>query len=115
MLLQAAGYKQIPSYCLSAISLAVLIWYTCNLQHEKPYLLIYALSDNLDQPEHLCSLISHPSLPEEVLILRSQTSKDSHQFAIGLDKSGYQVNIFVISPQKHILSVLINSASSMHF
>ena len=31
-------------------------------------------------------------------------------FAIGLDKSGYQVNIFLISPRKHMLWVLIRSA-----
>ena len=30
---------------------------------------------------------------------------------IGLDKSGYQVNIFYISPQKHMLWVLIRSTS----
>ena len=28
---------------------------------------------------------------------------------IGLDKRGYQVNIFLISPQKHMLWVLIRS------
>ena len=31
--------------------------------------------------------------------------------SIGLDKSGYQVNIFLISQRKHILWVLIRSAS----
>ena len=35
--------------------------------------------------------------------------------SIGLDKSGYQVNIFLISPQKHMLRVLIRSASVRHF
>ena len=30
---------------------------------------------------------------------------------IGLDKSGYQVNIFLISPRKHMLWVLIRSPS----
>ena len=34
---------------------------------------------------------------------------------IGLDKGGYLVNIFLISPQKHILWVLIRSASMRHF
>ena len=30
--------------------------------------------------------------------------------SIGLDKGGYNVNIFLISPQKHMLWVLIRSA-----
>ena len=34
---------------------------------------------------------------------------------IGLDKSGYQVNIFLISPRKYMLWVLIRSASVRHF
>ena len=34
---------------------------------------------------------------------------------IGLDKSGYQVYIFLISPQKHMLWVLIRSASPRRF
>ena len=34
---------------------------------------------------------------------------------IGLDKSGYQVNIFLISPRKHMLWVLIRSASLSRF
>ena len=34
---------------------------------------------------------------------------------IGLDKSGYQVNIFLISPQKHMLWVLIRSALARRF
>ena len=34
---------------------------------------------------------------------------------IGLDKSGYQVNIFLISPRKHMLWVLIRSASARRF
>ena len=33
---------------------------------------------------------------------------------IGLDKGGYPVNIFLISPQKHMLWVLIRSASPHH-
>ena len=33
----------------------------------------------------------------------------------GLDKSGYQVNIFLISAQKHMLWVLIRSASARRF
>ena len=32
-------------------------------------------------------------------------------FVIGLDKEGYPVNIFLISPWKHMLLVLIRSAS----
>ena len=35
--------------------------------------------------------------------------------AIGLDKGGYPVNIFVISPRKHMLWVLIRSASAYVF
>ena len=35
--------------------------------------------------------------------------------AIGLDKSGYQVNNFLISHQKHMLWVLIRSASARRF
>ena len=31
---------------------------------------------------------------------------------VGLDKSGYQVNIFLISPRKHMLWALIRSASN---
>ena len=31
----------------------------------------------------------------------------------GLDKSGYQMNTFLISPQKHMLWVLIRSAQHM--
>ena len=34
---------------------------------------------------------------------------------IGLGKSGYRVNSFLISRQKHMLWVLIRSASSRHF
>ena len=34
---------------------------------------------------------------------------------VGLDKGGYLVNIFLISPQKHMLWVLIRSASVRHF
>ena len=34
---------------------------------------------------------------------------------IALDKSGYQVYIFLISPRKHMLWVLIRSASVRHF
>ena len=34
---------------------------------------------------------------------------------IGLDNSGYQVNIFLISPWKHMLWALIRSASVRHF
>ena len=34
---------------------------------------------------------------------------------IGLDKSGYQVNSFLDSQQKHILWVLIRRASVRHF
>ena len=33
----------------------------------------------------------------------------------GLDKSGYQVNIFLIPPRKHTLWVLIRSASARRF
>ena len=35
--------------------------------------------------------------------------------SIGLDKSGYQFNIFLISPRKHVLWVLIRSASARRF
>ena len=35
--------------------------------------------------------------------------------AIGLDKSGYQVNSFLISPRKHMLKVLFRSASARCF
>ena len=34
---------------------------------------------------------------------------------IGLDKIGYQVNSFLISQQKHMLWVLIRSASARRF
>ena len=34
---------------------------------------------------------------------------------IGLDKSVYQVNSFLISRRKHMLWVLIRSASARHF
>ena len=34
---------------------------------------------------------------------------------IGLDKGEYPVNIFLISPQKHMLWVLIRSASARRF
>ena len=34
---------------------------------------------------------------------------------IGLDKSGYQVYIFLNSPRKHMLWVLIRSASARRF
>ena len=34
---------------------------------------------------------------------------------IGLDKGGYPVNIFLISPRKHMLWVLIRSASARRF
>ena len=34
---------------------------------------------------------------------------------IGPDKNGYRVNIFLISPQKHMLWVLIRSASVSYF
>ena len=34
-----------------------------------------------------------------------------YNLAIGLDKSGYQVNSFLISQRKHVLWVLIRSAS----
>ena len=34
---------------------------------------------------------------------------------IGLDKTGYQFNIFLIYPWKHMLWVLIRSASMRHF
>ena len=36
-------------------------------------------------------------------------------YFIGLDMSGYQVKMFLISPQKHISLVLIRSASVRHF
>ena len=32
------------------------------------------------------------------------------ELTIGLDKSGYQVNIFLISPQKHMLWIFFRSA-----
>ena len=38
-----------------------------------------------------------------------------HPLLKGLDKSGYQVNIFLISPRKRMLWVLIRSASPRHF
>ena len=38
-------------------------------------------------------------------------SKGLDETVIGLDKSGYKVNIFLISPQKHMLWVLVRSAS----
>ena len=44
----------------------------------------------------------------------SDISEGSTQ-TIGLDKNGYQVNIFLISQQKHMLLVLIRSASLRHF
>ena len=40
----------------------------------------------------------------------SDAAYSFHQH-IGLDENGYQVNIFLISPQKHMLWVLIGSAS----
>ena len=36
-------------------------------------------------------------------------------YIIGLDKGGYQVNIFLNSPRKHMLWVLIRNASVRHF
>ena len=36
-------------------------------------------------------------------------------YVIGLDKGGYPVNIFLISPRKHMLWVLIRSALVRHF
>ena len=36
-------------------------------------------------------------------------------FYIGLDKSGYQVSIFLISPQKHMLWVLLMSTTMYVF
>ena len=39
----------------------------------------------------------------------------SPEWHIGLDKGGYPVNIFLISPQKHMLWVLIRSASARRF
>ena len=41
--------------------------------------------------------------------------KDAHADLTGLDKGGYLVSIFLISPQKHILWVLIRSASVRRF
>ena len=38
-----------------------------------------------------------------------------HTENVGLERSGYQVNIFLISPRKHMLWVLIRSASLRHF
>ena len=38
-----------------------------------------------------------------------------HLYCIGLDKGGYPVNIFLISPRKHMLWVLIRSASVRRF
>ena len=40
---------------------------------------------------------------------------DVGKIIIALDKSGYQVNLFVISPQKHMLWVLSRSASARRF
>ena len=40
--------------------------------------------------------------------------RNTRTFLIGLDKSGYQVNIFLISPRKHMLRVLIRSAAHLN-
>ena len=42
---------------------------------------------------------------------KSSSDCDELLVHIGLDKGGYPVNIFFISPQKHMLWVLIRSAS----
>ena len=48
-------------------------------------------------------------------LLKGTFSDDAHTRIIGLDKSGYQVNIFLISRRKHMLLVLIRSASARRF
>ena len=41
----------------------------------------------------------------------SRLSRTRVKVNIGLDKSGFQINILLISPQKHMLWVLIRSAT----
>ena len=49
------------------------------------------------------------------VLLHMQISMYSIFSDIGLDKGGYPVNIFLISPRKHMLWVLIRSASARRF
>ena len=55
--------------------------------------------------------------PIEVLAKRVETLNElrGEKVGIDLDKSGYQENSFLISRQKHMLWVLIRSASLRHF
>ena len=75
-------------------------------QHVHPpsmaMVLVYLSLDSLDAVEGTCDQ-------------RTVCSDCAHAQAIGPDKGGYPVNIFLISARKHMLWVLIRSASVRRF
>ena len=88
--------------------------------------------NNFSYSESLChSNASHQVLAQSNTVWEKMSSEEfqdgSHDghlgyqngtilaILIGLDKGGYPINIFLISPRKHMLWVLIRSASARHF
>ena len=59
--------------------------------------------------------MSNPTSGKNKKNIINLLSVEFNHTCIGLDKSGYQVNIFLISPQKHMLWVFIRSASARRF
>ena len=54
-------------------------------------------------------------LNDPLMTLQNSGNPDQMLLNIGLDKGGYPVNIFLISPRKHMLWVLIRIASVRRF
>ena len=63
----------------------------------------------------MCQGLFNECSQYKFLLKKKKKKKNSAALNIGVDKSGYQVNIFLISRRKHMLWVLIGSASPMRF
>ena len=74
----------------------------CSLDFVQTYSLISTVNDN-----HVDNC-----LKEILTFVYYGSIVNKH---IGLDKGGYPVNIFLISPRKHMLWVLIRSSSARRF
>ena len=83
------------------------------MHNAKICLRAYVDSNGPDQPEHPRSLIGAFAVLKQNHWILQNVSMDSK--CIGLDKGGYLVNIFLISPRKHMLWVLIRSALARLF
>ena len=92
--------------------------YTTPLPHPTtPLIQTKKLQNGITEGENLQGQkLSKLSIAEKIIGDSYQQLKTlSQQTYIGLDKGVYPVNIFLISPQKHMLWVLIRSASTRHF